>query len=222
MAEDAIAAAGPSTRLTAADQRHWVLRRLHSLSGILPIGAFLFFHIFENSYVVHGGALWWKESEFTRILPFEVAIEAVALWIPLLYHAAYGIVITVTAEPNVTEYGWERNVQYTLQRITGIVALLFILFHFFTTRGWFYLTGVETDYARMHGFMMNPLYLSIYIIGTLACLYHLTNGIFTFCITWGIAVGPRAQTMVNRACVALFVAFAVMAVVTLVSFRAPV
>jgi len=220
MAEEAVAI-GPVSRLTAADQRHWLLRRLHSLSGIIPIGGFLFFHIFENSYVVHGAATWWKESEFTRTLPFEVVIEALMLWIPISYHAIYGLVITVTSAPNVMEYDYERNTQYTLQRITGIIALAFILFHFFTTRGWFYLTGVETNYDRMHAFMMNPLFLSIYIIGTLSCLYHLTNGLFTFCITWGITVGPRAQTLVNRACVVLFVAFSVMAVVTLISFRAP-
>ena len=127
----------------------------------------------------------------------------------------------MTADPNVSNYGYERNLQYTLQRITGILALVFILFHFFTTRGWFYLSGVETNYARMHDFMMNPVFLLIYIVGTISCLYHLTNGIFTFCITWGLTVGPRAQTMVNRACVALFLAFSVMAVVTLISFRAP-
>jgi succinate dehydrogenase / fumarate reductase cytochrome b subunit len=171
--------------------------------------------------VVHGAATWWKESEFTRTLPFEVVIEAILLWIPITYHAIYGLVITVTSAPNVMEYGYERNTQYTLQRITGIIALAFILFHFFTTRGWFYLSGVETNYDRMHAFMMNPVYLTAYIIGTIACLYHLTNGIFTFCITWGITVGPRAQTLVNRACVALFLVFSVMAVVTLISFRAP-
>jgi len=220
MAEEAVAI-GPVSRLSVEDQRHWILRRLHSLTGIIPIGAFLFFHIFENSYVTHGAEVWWKESEFTRTLPFEFFIEALLLWIPISYHAVYGLVITVTAEPNVDAYPMERNLQYTLQRITGILALAFILFHFFTTRGWFYLTGVETNYARMHDFMMNPLYLSIYIVGTLSCLYHLTNGIFTFCITWGITVGPRAQTLVNRACVALFLAFSVMAVVTLISFRAP-
>jgi|SRR5580704_5419577 succinate dehydrogenase / fumarate reductase cytochrome b subunit len=221
MAEEAVAI-GPASRLSAEDQRHWILRRLHSLSGVVPIGAFLFFHIFENSYVTRGGAVWWKESEFTRTLPFEVIVEAITLWIPISYHAIYGLLITVTSVPNVSSYGYERNIQYTLQRITGILALAFILFHFFTTRGWFYLTGVETDYARMHAFMMNPLFLSAYIIGTISCLYHLTNGIFTFCITWGLTVGPRAQTMVNRACVALFIAFSVMAVVTLLSFRAPV
>ena len=221
MPEEAVAI-GPVSRLTAADQRHWLLRRLHSLSGIIPIGGFLFFHIFENSYVVHGAEAWWKESEFTRTLPFEVAIEAALLWIPILYHALYGLYITVTAEPNPTEYGYTRNLQYTMQRITGILALAFILFHFFTTRGWFYMTGVETNYARMHSFMMDPLYLTAYIVGTLACLYHLTNGIFTFCITWGISVGPRSQTLVNRACSALFVVLAVAAVITLVSFRRPV
>ena len=220
MAEEAVAI-GPASRLSAEDQRHWILRRLHSLSGVVPIGAFLFFHIFENSYVTRGGAVWWKESEFTRTLPFEVIVEAITLWIPISYHAIYGLLITVTSVPNVSSYGYERNIQYTLQRITGILALAFILFHFFTTRGWFYLTGVETDYARMHAFMMNPLFLSAYIIGTISCLYHLTNGIFTFCITWGLTVGPRAQTMVNRACVALFIAFSVMAVVTLLSFRVP-
>ncbi len=220
MAEEAVAI-GPVSRLSVEDQRHWILRRLHSLTGIIPIGAFLFFHIFENSYVTHGAEVWWKESEFTRTLPFEFFIEALLLWIPISYHAIYGLVITVTAEPNVDAYALERNLQYTLQRITGILALAFILFHFFTTRGWFYLTGVETNYARMHDFMMNPLYLSIYVIGTLSCLYHLTNGIFTFCITWGITVGPRAQTLVNRVCVALFLAFSVMAVVTLISFRTP-
>ncbi len=206
--------------LTPAGRRHWLLRRLHSLTGIVPIGAFLFFHLFENSYVVRGGETWWKETEFTRTLPFEAVIEAGLLWIPILYHAIYGLVITATAEPNVVPYAWTRNIQYTLQRITGVLALLFILFHVLSTRAWFYLTGVETNYARMHAFMMNPVVLVIYLVGVLACVYHLTNGIFTFCITWGVTMGPRSQELVNRACVALFVALAIVSVVTLVSFRA--
>jgi succinate dehydrogenase / fumarate reductase cytochrome b subunit len=222
MAEEAAALGPVAGRMTAADERHWVLRRLHSLSGLIPIGAFLFFHIFENSYVVHGGATWWKESEFTRTLPFEMPFEAILLWIPISYHAIYGLYVTAQAQPNVGEYPWTRNLEYTLQRITGIIALAFILFHFFTTRGWFYMTGVETNYARMHAFMMDPLYLTAYIIGTISCLYHLCNGIFTFCITWGLTVGPRAQTLVNRATMLLFVVFSIMAVITLLSFRRPV
>ncbi len=219
MAEaDAVAAPAIAAGMTA-DERHWLLRRLHSLSGIIPIGGFLFFHFFENAFVLKGGAMWWKETEFTRNIPFQIAVEAFVLWIPILYHAIYGLVITATAQPN--DYPYERNYQYSLQRITGIIAFLFIGFHVLSTRGLFYVTGVETNYLRMHNFMMNPLILTAYLVGTLACVYHLTNGIFTFTITWGIAVGPKAQTLVNRACVALFIIMAIAGVSILLAFRAP-
>jgi succinate dehydrogenase / fumarate reductase cytochrome b subunit len=114
-----------------------------------------------------------------------------------------------------------RNYQYTMQRITGILAFLFIGFHVFSTRAYFYAAGVETNYMRMHSFMMNPLILTTYLVGTLACVYHLTNGIFTFSITWGLAVGPSAQRLVNRACIALFAILAVASVAILLAFRQP-
>jgi succinate dehydrogenase / fumarate reductase cytochrome b subunit len=219
MAEAEAVAVPASAAGMTADERHWLLRRLHSLSGIIPIGGFLFFHFFENAFVLKGGAMWWKETEFTRNLPFQIAVEAFVLWIPILYHAIYGLVITATAQPN--DYPYQRNYQYTLQRITGILAFLFIGFHVISTRGLYYAAGIETNYLRMHNFMMNPLILTAYLVGVLACVYHLTNGIFTFTITWGIAVGPRAQTLVNRACVALFIIMAIAGVAILLAFRAP-
>ncbi len=219
MAEPGVVAAPLAGATMSADERHWLLRRLHSLSGIIPIGGFLLFHIFENAFVLRGGEVWWKETEFTRSLPFQIAVEAAVLWIPILYHAIYGLIITATAQPN--DYQYARNYQYTMQRITGIVAFLFIGFHVFSTRLFYYATGTETNYERMHSFMIDPVYLTIYIVGTLACVYHLTNGIFTFSITWGLAVGPGAQRLVNRACTALFVILAIASVAILVAFRAP-
>jgi len=219
MAEQELAAA-PVFAGMDNDRLHWTLRRLHSLSGIVPIGFFLFFHLFENAYVTRGGDVWWKETAFTRGLPFQVAVEALLLWIPILYHAIYGLIITATAEPNVNAYTYTRNYQYALQRITGVFAFLFIGYHVVSTRAWFYFTGVETDFAKMHATMMNPILLAVYLVGTLSCVYHLTNGIFTFSITWGLAAGPKAQTLVNYACIALFVALAILSVVILISFRA--
>ena len=219
MAEPGAIAAPAIAEGMSADERHWLLRRLHSLSGIIPIGGFLFFHLFENAFVLQGSGVWWKETEFTRTIPFQIAVEAAVLWIPITYHAIYGLIITATAKPN--DYPYVRNYQYTMQRITGILAFLFIGFHVFSTRAYFYATGVETNYMRMHSFMMNPLILTTYLVGTLACVYHLTNGIFTFSITWGLAVGPGAQRLVNRACVALFVILAVASVAILLAFRQP-
>src|SRR3984957_17919225 len=97
MAEAAGGAPADATGMTA-DQRHWLLRRLHSLSGIIPIGGFLFFHIFENAFVLKGGPVWWKETEFTRNIPLQVAVEATAMEIPILYHAIYGMFIMLTAQ----------------------------------------------------------------------------------------------------------------------------
>jgi len=220
MAEAASISAQPKAGMTA-EERHWMLRRLHSLSGIVPIGGFLFFHIFENAYVLRGAQMWWRDTEFTRSLPLQIFIEAGLLWIPITYHAVYGLVITMTSAPNTTGYAYERNLQYTLQRVTGILAMLFISFHVLSTRGWFYYSGVETDFARMHSFMINPVFLSIYIVGTLSCVYHLCNGIFTFCITWGLTIGPNAQRLINRACMALFLVLAAVSVSILIAFRTP-
>jgi succinate dehydrogenase cytochrome b subunit len=219
MAEPGAVAVPAAGTAMSKDERHWLLRRLHSLSGIIPIGGFLLFHIFENAFVLRGGDMWWKETEFTRSMPLQIGIEASVLWIPILYHAIYGLVITATAQPN--DYPFARNYQYTMQRVTGILAFLFIGFHVFSTRIYYYATGTETNYERMHSFMIDPVFLSIYILGTLACAYHLTNGIFTFSITWGLAVGPKAQRLVNRACTVLFVILAVTSVAILVAFRAP-
>ncbi|HEY6395431.1 MAG TPA: succinate dehydrogenase [Candidatus Binataceae bacterium] len=218
MAEEAFARAAVPAAMTR-DERHWLLRRLHSLSGIIPIGGFLLFHLFENAYVLRGAEMWWRDTEFTRSLPLQIFIEAAVLWIPISYHAIYGLVITATSQPN--DYPYVRNYQYTMQRVTGVIAFLFIGFHVLSTRGWYYATGTETDYARMHAFMTDPVILTIYIVGTLACVYHLTNGIFTFCITWGITAGPRSQTMMNRACTALFVVLAMVGVSILIAFRTP-
>ncbi|HEY6417989.1 MAG TPA: hypothetical protein VIX59_03215 [Candidatus Binataceae bacterium] len=83
MADPAASTAPQMRTAMTAEERHWLRRRLHSLSGIIPIGGFLLFHLFENAYVLRGGAVRWKETEFTRTLPFQVAIEALFLWIPI-------------------------------------------------------------------------------------------------------------------------------------------
>jgi succinate dehydrogenase / fumarate reductase cytochrome b subunit len=33
----------------------------------------------------------------------------------------------------------------------------------------------------------------IYLVGILSATFHFANGLWAFCISWGIIVGPRAQ-----------------------------
>ena len=56
--------------------RHFALRKLHSLLGLVPIGAFLAFHLFENSMAVKGEA-YFTEHVIHKIgnLPYVELLE---------------------------------------------------------------------------------------------------------------------------------------------------
>jgi succinate dehydrogenase / fumarate reductase cytochrome b subunit len=111
-------------------QRQFLLRRLHSLTGVFPIGAYLVLHIFlENTFVLAGGESFESLVRGIGALPRQVllALEILFIWGPLLFHSAYGFVRVGQAEldnPLRNDYlgAW----LYTLQRLSGVVAFFFI------------------------------------------------------------------------------------------------
>src|SRR5574340_1276559 len=76
--------------LRAGEGHSFLWRRLHSLSGIVPVGAFLLEHFLSNAFATNGPAAYNDQVRFLTSLPFVVAIEAVTIWIPILYHSLYG------------------------------------------------------------------------------------------------------------------------------------
>jgi succinate dehydrogenase / fumarate reductase cytochrome b subunit len=206
-----------------SDRLHFVLRRLHSLSGIVPIGAYLLAHIFlENSFVLGGAARfnWLVESIAQVPVAVLLTIEVLVLWAPLLFHGIYGLVILGSADPSTAfRYQYTQSYLYVLQRVTGVIALLFIGFHVYTTRIAYYLHGAAITYDFMHGYLVNPAWFAVYVIGVLSAIFHFSNGIWTFCITWGITVGVQAQRAVRYASMALFVVMGGTGMAILVAFR---
>ena len=195
--------------MTDRDRRHFLLRRLHSLSGIVPIGAYLLLHIFvENAFILGSAEQWDAMAAWIGSLPLPLllAAEVLVLWGPILFHGLYGVVIAYTGDATNTglRYEYRGSYLYVLQRITGVLALLFIGFHVYTTRLSHYFWGIEINYALMHGFMTDPLYFVAYLIGVTSAVFHFTNGIWTFCITWGITVGPQAQRLAQQLSLGLF------------------
>jgi len=119
---------------------HFLLRRLHSLSGIIPVGVFVIFHLFTNAQLTIGD--FQHEVEFIHALPALLMIEIV-LWLSIGFHAGLGIVYTVKG----AKWGGERyegNWRYILQRVTGILALVFIFFHIATLRWRWEMFGLFT------------------------------------------------------------------------------
>jgi succinate dehydrogenase / fumarate reductase cytochrome b subunit len=206
------------------DRRRFVLRRLHSLSGIMPIGAYLIFHIMlANASVLGGRDRFDAAVETIAILPPPIllGIEVLAIYLPLLFHSLYGFVRIADADlanPLRNDYlgAW----LYTLQRLTGVIAFLFIGWHVWTTRVQYYFAGAHIDYEMMHGIMENPVKFAIFLVGTAASVFHFTNGIWTFAVTWGLTVGRRAQRTLRYASLGAFVVMYGTTVAILMAFRA--
>jgi succinate dehydrogenase / fumarate reductase cytochrome b subunit len=204
-------------------QRQFLLRRLHSATGIFPIGAYLVVHILlENSFVLAGGESFESLVRGIGALPRQVllATEILLIWGPLLFHSAYGFVRVGQAElDNALRNDYLGAWLYTLQRLTGVIAFLFIGWHVWSTRLQYYFHGTEITYAFMRGIMTDPLRFSFFLVGVLACVFHFTNGIWTFAITWGITVGQRAQRTLRAASLVLFVFMYGTALAIMMAFR---
>lgn len=200
--------------------RHFWLRRLHSLSGILPIGGFLAFHLYEN-YKATGGAEAYNEmTRKLQQLPFAIALEIFVIALPLVFHGVYGLFLTSTAKPNVFSNPYLRNGTYLLQRVTGVVVFAFILFHYWTTR----LVQLHDHeslnlFNQVQAAVGNPWIYAFYILGILSATFHLANGLWSFSIVWGITVSPSAQRRMAYVSLLVFVLLSVIGVRSISAFR---
>lgn len=181
---------------------HYSLRKLHSLSGIFPVGIFLLEHLFTNSFAIHGAEAYDSKILFLQSMPYLVLIELGLIIVPLLFHGIYGLVITAGMGNNVRLYPGVRNWMYALQRATGVVTFVYIFYHVYTLRVSNLLFGTEISFHKMATVLENGWLFAFYVIGLLAAVFHFTNGIWNFCITWGITLGSGAQRAAAWACMA--------------------
>lgn len=133
------------------ERNYFLHRRLHSLTGIVPVGLFLIFHLTTNGSVVWGQldsrprvdgndpgvATFQHEVDFIHSTPFLLLLEVFGIWLPIAYHSVLGVYFAVTGKSNVSRYAYQDNWRYTWQRITAYIGLVFIFWHIATLRwGW--------------------------------------------------------------------------------------
>src|SRR5437016_2487158 len=96
--------------LRAGQGHEFFWRRLHSLSGIVPVGAFLFEHIVvSNATAINGPTAYAKQVTFLGSLPFVLVLEFFGIWLPILFHAGYGFYIWYRGQSNLIHYSWMGN-----------------------------------------------------------------------------------------------------------------
>jgi succinate dehydrogenase / fumarate reductase cytochrome b subunit len=182
----------------------YLLDKLQSLSGVIPIGAFLAEHFWSNSYALVSVGKYNDVSRELQQIPWRIIVETCVLFIPILFHGLYGIYIWWTGKSNAFGHPWMANWLYVLQRWTGIIAFVFIGWHLYTER--FVGHGV-TSYADVQRSLMNPWYLTFYIVGITCASFHLGNGLWNFACKWGIVVSASAQRAAGWFGAAVAVAF---------------
>ena len=176
------------------------LRRLHSLSGVFPIGAFLLEHMFSNSFITLGPDAYNGQIAFLQGLPYVIWLDILFIYLPILYHAVYGFYVMFTGKSNLSSYPHPANFMYVLQRWTGVITFIYVGYHVYHTRIVNLLYGTEVSYERMAELMANPKNFWFYMIGLAAVMFHFANGLWGFLISWGITVGPKAQKVSGAVC----------------------
>ncbi|MEM1329250.1 MAG: hypothetical protein AAGG07_01685 [Planctomycetota bacterium] len=148
------------------ERHHFLLRRLHSLTGIVPIGVFLIAHLVTNSSLVwgkfglradgegmslfEGGVTYflkeviWINTQIPHLLLIELS-----LWGAIGFHSVLGVYYATTGQRNTERYAYQDNWRYTLQRWSGYIGILFIFYHVATLRwGWTFLVPGGTKWSH--------------------------------------------------------------------------
>ena len=202
-------------------ERAFWLRRLHSLTGIVPIGGFVAFHLYENYSALKGAEHYNEVSRKLQAMPFAIALEIAVIGLPILFHGVYGLFVTATAAPNALPGRAGRNWFSNLQRVTGVILFAYILFHLWTTRFVHLADHESVDlFAQVAGILRNPLLLAFSVAGVLAATFHLANGLWSFAIVWGITVSPRSQRLMEGVCAGLFLVLSFIGMRALFAFHA--
>ncbi len=206
--------------LRAGEGYSFILRRLHSLSGIVPIGAFLIEHFISNAEATKSPQAYNDQVKFLTGLPFVHWMEWLFIFLPLLYHALYGIYIWYRGDSNVGEYPWSGNWLYSAQRWTGIIALLYIGYHVYTMRfsGVLLMENYRAAFWKVQQEFMNPWAVAAYVIGIIAASWHFSYGIWLFAAKWGFTVGERARRKFGYVCIGVAVVLVAIGMVTIRGF----
>lgn len=188
--------------------RHFLLRRLHSLTGIL-FGLYVAFHLFINATIMQGGHVYQAQVDKIHSLPFLIGVEWVTIYLPILFHGVYGIWIIFTGQPNNGSYPFFQNGLYLLQRISAIILIAFIVFHVLAMKGLLghamifeprNATATVISGIDAHWFVA----WIVYPIGIIAASFHTANGFWTAAVSWGLTVSDASRCRWGWVCIIFF------------------
>ena len=188
---------------------HFLLRRIHSLTGIVPVGLFLVYHLYLQLYLHSGAEIYNIEVNSFYDSPLATWALVIVVYIPLLFHSLLGVLLVFEnkIQPSYTYFS---HLLYWLQRISGICVLLFIIAHVWNAKLGPWIAGTwGTHFEHLSSGFADPetgmLTKTVYLLGVLGAVFHFANGLNTFCMTCGIALTPTSQKRVRSFSILVFI-----------------
>jgi succinate dehydrogenase / fumarate reductase, cytochrome b subunit len=194
------------TRSSFLARHQFLIYRLFSLSGLIPIGGYVVVHLLTNATILDSPAMFQKNVNVIHSLgPALPLVEWAFIFLPMLFHATVGWGIIAGAIPNTNSYPYANNVRYTLQRGTAIIVFFFIVAHLIHLHHYgAAITKLGGQFDPEHAAssagkaLQAGLWLQVfYGVGVVATAYHFANGLWTQGITWGLWTSPQAQRRAN-------------------------
>lgn len=174
-------------------------RRVFSLSGVVPLGAFLVLHLAINTRALAGDAAFDRAATLHERIPLLLLVESVTIFAPLLFHAVYGLWLVVSRRPLATPSPYPPALRIAM-RVTGVLAIAYLAMHLpelrFRTPGARPLGNalqsvLAADLSSMRYGL--PLRATAYLLGTACVCFHFAAGL------WGaFAATPRGERPLAR------------------------
>lgn len=192
-----------------------------SVVGLLPLGIYVVLHLWTNVSSLGGPCAFNTALHASRNHPAFLVLE-ILLGISIVLHTTVGIALMLKWRANNRRSPFFGNIKFLLQRLSGIGLLLFIIAHVINARIRPSLDGRGSEsYHGMREALHEPLTLAVYLLGVFGVSYHLANGLWSFCITWGLTVTPQAQRKSQFASFVLFAGLVVLSGCVLYGFFQP-
>ncbi|MDP9036133.1 MAG: hypothetical protein M3O50_15130 [Myxococcota bacterium] len=171
--------------------------RLFSLSGIVPLAAFLMLHLYVNSRALAADASFATALRVCDRALFAPYLPWLLVAAPLAFHGFFGLWLVVTSAPAPEPRPYPTGVRVAM-RWTGVAALAFVAFHLSSTwslSSWVVRGRAESDGLQLASRLASELSSTsrsvpwravAYLLGSTCATFHFVVG------AWGFFAGTRA------------------------------
>ena len=159
------------------------LARVHSLSGIIPLLAFVAIHTWETSAAARGRDAFVARAFGADVGSIGWALELVLVIVPLVAHVGTGV---LRARRSTDAGSYPSAGSRRLQWLSGGVLLVFLVLHLFHAHAVTPGATALTSYEVLRQSLSRGVWIAIYVIGLGALSLHVTQGIVAAVRHWGL------------------------------------